>query len=287
MFPLAVIVPIHRSADILNLVAQISGSNFAKDIFFIFVLDKSREHDLESHFLTYIDKFNLNMKVKIGHYGNPGAARNAGLEESFEAAWIMYLDADDRLELDEVYSYLREFQTKSISAVVFDYEELHPSKGPKRINSRDKLDLAINPGIWRIAFRADPIRGIRFPPLMLGEDQIYILRAHLLNKNIAFSETVGYRHRIATGYNISEEQKNHFSYRNLLELFLNELESYSLRALHRDLFLLRFFSSSLKRKTPLAPSQYRSIAIYFLFKSNIYIQFLAVKKFALRRRSSG
>ena len=287
MFPLAVIVPIHRSADILNLVAQISGSNFAKDIFFIFVLDKSREHDLESHFLTHIDKFKLNMKVKIGHYGNPGAARNAGLEESFEAVWIMYLDADDRLELDDVYSYLRISQTNSFSAVVFDYEELHPSKGSKRINSRDKLDLAINPGIWRIAFRAGSIRGIRFPPLMLGEDQIYILRAHLLNKNIAFSETVGYRHRIATGYNISEEQKNHFSYGNLLELFLNELESYSLRALHRDLFLLRFFSSSLKRKTLLAPSQYRSIAIYFLFKSNIYIQFLAIKKFAQRRRSSG
>jgi hypothetical protein len=287
MFPLAVIVPIHRRADILNLVEQISSSNSAKDIFFIFVLDKSREHDLESHFLADLKKFNLNMRVKSGHYGNPGAARNAGLEESFESEWIMYLDADDRLELDDVYSYLRLSQTNSFSAVVFDYEELHPSKGSKRISSRDKVDLTLNPGIWRIAFRADSIRGIRFPPLMLGEDQIYILRGHLMNKNIAFSETVGYRHRIATGYNISEAQKNHFSYRNLLDLFLSELDSYSLRALHRDLFLLRFLSSSLKRKTLFAPSQYRSIAIYFLFKSNICIQFLAIKKFALRKRPSG
>jgi hypothetical protein len=286
MHPLAVIVPIHRRADILNLAEQISISSFASDIFFVFVLDRSHEHDLENHFQNNLEKFNLNMTVKSGLYGNPGAARNAGLEEIIETVWIMYLDADDRLELDDVFSYLRQHQTSPFPAIVFDYEESHPFKGSRRIDSRDKVDLALNPGLWRIAFRADAIRGIRFPSLMLGEDQIYFLRTHLLNKNIAFSGTVGYRHRIETGSNISETQKNYIFYRNLLHLFLSELESYSLKALYRDLFLLRLFSSSLKRKTLLVPSQYLSIANYFFFKSNIYIQFLAIKNFSQRRRSS-
>lgn len=287
MYPLALVVPIHRRADIMNLSEQISISNSKVDIFFVFVLDKSHDQHIEKFFEEEFEKFNLNKKVISGYYGNPGTARNAGIEESIEASWVMYLDADDRLELDEVHTYLKQPQLSTFSAIVFDYNEIHSLKEVKRVTSRDKAELALNPGIWRIAFRAESIRGIDFPPLILGEDQIYFLRTSVLNKKVFFSETLVYGHRVNTGSNISEIRTNYSSYRDLLEVLLSEIDSYSLNDLLRNLILIRLLLSSLKRRTLLTPSQYRSITSYFLFRTKFRTQILTFKNLTQKRGSGG
>jgi glycosyltransferase involved in cell wall biosynthesis len=123
-------------------------------------------------------------------YGTAGGARNSALGEC-EGEWICFWDSDDQPNyqlvlngLDSNYDVIiGEFSIeKPLSLVV------KVPHGEDRENSLSRMSF--NPGLWRMAFRADVIQNLKFPEIMMGEDQCFLaqlewnsLRTKFVNEN--------------------------------------------------------------------------------------------------------
>ena len=130
-----------------------------------------------------------------GKFGSPGNARNFGLSNS-SSKWVIFVDSDDIVNIEEVFSILDICNDKS-DALVCQYEVFDRGTGVVTRNKPNidaKLDIAINPGIWRIIFLREKIAGHRFSNSLMGEDQLYLLQLGIFGGNIQFFDNVIYRY---------------------------------------------------------------------------------------------
>ena len=81
--------------------------------------------------------------------------------------------------------------------------------------------VAQNPGIWRTIFAKELIEEIRFEPLKMAEDQIFISKALLSAREIAFSDTQIYTY--FTG-SLNHLTKNHSALQDLFPAFKRTME---------------------------------------------------------------
>jgi len=111
-----------------------------------------------------------------GRFGSPGAARNAGKVE-VKNKWLAFWDSDDHPKPNEFYEMVILGESKGVDAVVGGFAEVSSTTGEQiRTNKPDSIsDLAINPGLWRLAFRYDIVKSIPFTSYLMGEDQIYLI----------------------------------------------------------------------------------------------------------------
>jgi poly(ribitol-phosphate) beta-N-acetylglucosaminyltransferase len=126
--------------------------------------------------------------------GNPGSARNIGLELATNS-WIVFWDCDDIpnvLEFNRmVENAVKEKREIAIGRYeVFDErvrEVVAYSELPKT-----PQELASNPGIWRFAFKASQFGTSRFPNLSMGEDQVFLSRLGLNFNEMYFHDKFVY-----------------------------------------------------------------------------------------------
>ena len=130
-----------------------------------------------------------------GHFGSPGNARNFGLSHS-QSKWVIFVDSDDVVNLKEVFSILDRHDDNS-SVLIGQYEICDRATGSvvrNKPNLNAKLDIAINPGIWRIIFLRDIIAGHNFSDSLMGEDQLFLLQIGIFGEKIQFFDDVIYRY---------------------------------------------------------------------------------------------
>jgi len=151
--------------------------------------------DATSNQLREICKGIENVKIIEGEFGNPGSARNAGLEVC-QGKWVIFWDCDDEPYVPNLLKLIEENE-RTDSDIGFGSFNIFNEKtrvsshsspwvSDKKINLRA---VARNPGIWRIVFAKQLIDGIRFEPLKMAEDQIFISRTLLKAQKIVFSNT--------------------------------------------------------------------------------------------------
>lgn len=158
----------------------------------IFVIDNSDElsvKDLET--LDFLKHSPHGTALIVhGTFGNPGSARNYGLK-FVESEWITFWDADDRV-WPEIYRDLVN-ENAGADVIVGEFETVRGTS--RRISSTSNLiELAINPGLWRIIFRKSFFGEVEFPPLRMGEDQIFLMHLNLDNARIVFSKEILYEY---------------------------------------------------------------------------------------------
>ena len=130
-----------------------------------------------------------------GCFGSPGNARNFGLSHS-QSKWVIFVDSDDVVNLKEVFSILDRHNENS-SFLIGQYEICDRVTGSvvrNKANLNAKLDIAINPGIWRIIFLRERIAGHNFSDSLMGEDQLFLLQIGIFGENIQFFDDVIYRY---------------------------------------------------------------------------------------------
>jgi glycosyltransferase involved in cell wall biosynthesis len=130
-----------------------------------------------------------------GNFGSPGIARNFGLSHS-ESTWVIFVDSDDVVNLKEVFSIL-DLHNEESSVLVGQYEVCDRVTGSivkNKPNKNAKLDIAINPGIWRMIFLRERIRGHDFSDSLMGEDQLFLLQIGVFGEKIQFFDNVIYRY---------------------------------------------------------------------------------------------
>jgi glycosyltransferase involved in cell wall biosynthesis len=130
-----------------------------------------------------------------GHFGSPGMARNHGFTNS-NSKWVIFVDSDDVVDLAQVFSMI-DLHDGVSEVLVGSYEvcDLSSAKVFKtKSNSDALLDIAINPGIWRMVFLRSTIADIRFCASLMGEDQIFLLDFGIFCKKIQFFDNVVYKY---------------------------------------------------------------------------------------------
>jgi glycosyltransferase involved in cell wall biosynthesis len=122
---------------------------------------------------------NENLILLEERFGNPGSARNAGIKLS-QRDYLAFWDADDQPNVDQFIEFFEAMQISQTDLGIAEYSILDADR---RIHqhrlSGENLNLcwkkiAIQPGLWRMIFKTEVSRKVEFPPLRMGEDQIFL-----------------------------------------------------------------------------------------------------------------
>jgi glycosyltransferase involved in cell wall biosynthesis len=143
---------------------------------------------------------NQNIILISDDFGGPGLARNAGLELA-ESDWITFWDSDDVPIWENVLEVIRGVDSQTQVLIgrfeilkLNNYSKLVESV-PRESGSDLNLEsIALNPGLWRMAFKREIAIRHRFKDLRMGEDQVFIMEANLPELRIHYSEIVFYHY---------------------------------------------------------------------------------------------
>ena len=132
-----------------------------------------------------------------GVFGNPGSARNAGLEIA-TGDWVGFWDSDDTPNIENIFSAINISQEYDEILVgnfsVFDFKTMEQRTPIKKVNGIESV--AMNPGVWRMVFRRLTISDTRFPSLRMGEDQVFLARLNFGIRKLRFVESIFYQYNL-------------------------------------------------------------------------------------------
>ena len=132
----------------------------------VIVVDDGGSEDL-----TWVKEY-PNTTLHRQHNGGAASARNKGLEiaEKLGTEYIAFLDSDDEIYgnyLQTIYGDMRD----GYAWVSYDWH----CDGMKEKAEQTKEPLMINCAAWAYCFRADIVKGARFPEhMVLAEDQAWL-----------------------------------------------------------------------------------------------------------------
>jgi glycosyltransferase involved in cell wall biosynthesis len=165
----------------------------------IFVND-SDDIQVEKKLEQLAIKLRETSKVKVikSQCRNPGGSRNLGLTIA-QGSWIVFWDCDDIPNPPKVLEMIITADNSGSDVTLGDFQRLDSSSAKvtvKEISNRQKPleSVAINPGLWRFAFKSDLLSTTKFPDLSMAEDQIFL--ADLLDNsgNLSYFPEVVYEY---------------------------------------------------------------------------------------------
>jgi len=139
-----------------------------------------------------------NLLVRSGVFGNPGSARNNGLEVA-EGKWVCFWDSDDEPFPRKVLEMIDQADASGNDVAVGEFEvrstnqTIHfPFAQAKAAPRGFPIELAIHPGLWRWAFRRKVLDEVAFLPLRMAEDQTFLSSANIWDKKVMLFHEVVY-----------------------------------------------------------------------------------------------
>ena len=210
-------------------------------------VDEATESELQT--LPYLKRIQL----ATGKYGSPGEARNMGLS-LVQTEWVTFWDSDD---LPSPLKYLdmvtkAEESKKDWAIGRFKWRSEHTGLSrPDSSNSLKPVELFLNPGIWRFAFRTTAIP-VNFSNHKLGEDQLFLARCHLSpEKGFLYSDYV-YEYSYGGYGHLVDDKKNLGDLLDVVKLERRELKKETFIELDlAQLFLIKQCITILKKGNPL------------------------------------
>jgi glycosyltransferase involved in cell wall biosynthesis len=152
----------------------------------IFVND-SDDIQVEKKLQELAIKMRETSKVKVikSQCRNPGGSRNLGLTIA-QGSWIVFWDCDDIPNPRKVLEMIITADNSGSDVTLGDFQRLDSASARvtlKEISNMQKPleSVAINPGLWRFAFKSDLLSTTKFPDLSMAEDQIFL--ADVLDKS--------------------------------------------------------------------------------------------------------
>lgn len=196
----------------------------------IFVND-STEYEVQKKLQEIASKLRGHSSVKIltSNSRNPGGSRNIGLANA-EGSWIVFWDCDDIPNPSKVIEMIRYAEEEKLDLILGSYQ-IHSSSSEiievKRINEGIKLleSVAINPGLWRFAFKSEIAKETMFPELSMAEDQIFLAKILDKSRNFRYFPEIVYEY---WNYPIGQLTKNKEKIRDInmaLDYFYNQYKS--------------------------------------------------------------
>jgi glycosyltransferase involved in cell wall biosynthesis len=164
----------------------------------VLVLDSQPQSIFEQTVST-IDSLGANAVVVEVNSRNPGGARNMGLSLA-KTEWVVFWDCDDMPYAANMLKMIMRADGSGTQVVIGNYEEEELRSGKIKstsdISKFWKIDVGLNPGIWRFAFKRDLIGSTRFPDLKMGEDQVFLQRILAKSPKVQIYNEIVYRYRL-------------------------------------------------------------------------------------------
>jgi len=190
---LSIIIPVgHLERDLQNLTNFFnSQANFEAEYILIY--------DLKNGVLTDIDWIaanypHLNIVTRRGEFGSPGMTRNAGLEIA-RGEWICFCDADDFLRVDNVVSEIKNNDEHNL--IIGQFQRKSKELKCKNVPTATTMkDVYLDPGFWRMAFRNELVREVKFSQIKMGEDIIFLADILRMKPQIKFSQKIFYDYTV-------------------------------------------------------------------------------------------
>jgi glycosyltransferase involved in cell wall biosynthesis len=155
--------------------------------FEVILVNDSDDMQVEKKLQELALKLRETSRVKLvkSQCRNPGGSRNTGLTFA-QGSWIVFWDCDDIPNPTNVLEMIITADNSGSDVTLGDFQILDSSSAKvtlKEIADRQKPleSVAINPGLWRFAFKSDLLSTTKFPDLSMAEDQIFL--ADILGKS--------------------------------------------------------------------------------------------------------
>lgn len=105
---------------------------------------------------------------------NPGGARNIGLKYA-TGDNVIFWDSDDQPEIDKLFMMDNILRSTKCDFVVGGYTQIEENLNRKYHEPQiHSLKMLTNPGIWRVLFKRNSIKKLKFINSKIGEDQIFM-----------------------------------------------------------------------------------------------------------------
>ena len=142
-----------------------------------------------------------------GVFGNPGSARNAGLEFA-NGSWIGFWDSDDFPNVENILAAIDSSHESDEVLVgnfsIFDITLMEYRNSSVRSHGINVV--AMNPGVWRMVFRRQTISNTRFPSLKMGEDQVFLSRLNFGIRNLRFVDSIFYQYNVGQASQLTKSR---------------------------------------------------------------------------------
>lgn len=151
-------------------------------------------------------------RFRVLHQANAGvaAARNAGLDAAC-GDWVVFADSDDVMrsrffeESVEMIAMNPRADVVAMSTMRFDGGRV-PEWPPEKLVQRHVVDISarLTEEVFELqvvsgAYRRESIGDLRFPPLSIGEDRVFVVSFLERAKQVVLSDYVGYGYRQRMG----------------------------------------------------------------------------------------
>ena len=190
----------------------------------ISLLDQAREYENKIVFLIVFDSKNSklseinlgrlsrvtssNFEVIIGKYDSVGSARNAGIDR-VKTDWFSFCDADDTVIFENYIQVLRQASEGEIDLIIGSYSVVNCGVKVPKINkielSQNRYEFSRSPGLWRYILRTRKVSNVRFPPINMAEDQVYLSRIFGINPKVGLSTKSIYEYSVGVSGSLTSD----------------------------------------------------------------------------------
>lgn len=245
---LTVIVPVTLMAGKLSKLEEWLHTAKKYPIQVLIIHDK-RDFATSEQLATLVNHLSTErIEVVEGNYGNPGTARNQGITRA-QGKWIAFWDSDDSPCVGSVMSEIGK-TPNSIEVIVGSFRKVDEYQGiTSNWSATGNLqDIAMNPGVWRMIFRNASIENSRFPALLMAEDQVFLSKIQLAERQIRFTSSEFYTYYVGNPAQLTKSKVALADLpRAMLEIGTRESQVSDLQ-LQFDMFLIaRQFATSLTK----------------------------------------
>ena len=196
---ISAIIPVAGFPNGFDQIDTWTESTSLRNFELIFVNDSS-DYEVEKKLEEIASKLRdrLNVKILTSNSRNPGGSRNIGLS-SAEGSWIVFWDCDDIPDPLRVFEMIRKAEEEK-SDVTFGSYQIRSSSSQsieiKKINEVGKMfeSVAINPGLWRFAFKSEIAKDTAFPELSMAEDQIFLAEILFKSPRLQYFNEIVYEY---------------------------------------------------------------------------------------------
>lgn len=183
---------------------------------------------------------------------NPGSARNFGLDNA-KGNWVIFWDCDDLPVLEPIVEIIQSQSVSNYDAVMFSYQVVDSETNTifeSRFATNKSLERNMcNPGLWRILLRKKTISDNRFPPLIIGEDQIFLLKLEIEKIRIKFSEKIAYNYFVRNINQLTSQDDTGINIGITLDHLLSNFYKISANNKIKNLVILNLLVTYVKRSS--------------------------------------
>ena len=206
---LTIVTPVALMAGRLQNLQKWIATIDALSVEVILIHDKKDEHT-GIELRKIVQKFNDSKVIIIeGMYGGPGLARNAGLALA-KGEWICFWDSDDLPEVEEFFRMVKVADLSGAECAVGGFTTVHDVTGKSKSHALTEKyldEIAINPGIWRFAFKRSTLEGLNFSNLLMAEDQLFLASFRIPSRKIEIYSKSVYQYFVGENFHLTRRKE--------------------------------------------------------------------------------